>query len=179
LAIELLLVPVGATSPELLLEVSEEAARRFPIKVTIRVLPWKEYLPLSLYNPGRMQFNAEQVNRELWSRFRPFISPPNRLLLGVRSADGYVEGLNFVFGLASPRLGVASVYTARLQGPRLRERMLKLILHETGHLLGLGHCSDPHCVMRFSNSIIELDEKGDRFCPRCSARLREAYGEDP
>ncbi len=48
--------------------------------------------------------------------------------------------------------------------------MRKLILHELGHLLGLGHCVN-YCVMRFSNNLLELDEKPDEFCEECKYKL--------
>jgi archaemetzincin len=137
---------------------------------------WREHLPLSLYDAERMQFNASRVNRYLWRKYRGILQPPRRLLLAVVGADGFVQGLNFVFGLASPGIGVASVYTRRLMGERLKERLLKVAVHEVGHLLGLGHCSNPRCVMRFSNSLYELDEKGSEFCPVCAGKLVEMYG---
>ncbi|MCE4624260.1 MAG: matrixin family metalloprotease [Desulfurococcales archaeon] len=173
MGVRVLLVAVGAISVEMLSWVARQAEERFPgLDVRFLVPVWKEELPLSFYDPARMQYNATLVNGFLYDRYRPLIEPRRRLLVGVVGADGFVSGLNFVFGLASPEIGVASVYTARMRGPRLWERVLKVVVHETGHLLGLGHCSDPRCVMRFSNSLMELDEKGSRFCPRCLARLR-------
>ena len=85
--------------------------------------------------------------------------------------DAYMVGLNFVFGLAMPDLGVAAVFTARLEGPRLAERLVKEITHEAGHLYGLGHCPDPLCVMSFSNTVADVDAKTPYFCARCRARL--------
>ena len=98
------------------------------------------------------------------------------LLIG--DIDAYVKGLNFVFGHADPNAGVAAVYTRRLKPefygyvPDLMlyaKRAAKEVVHEIGHLLGLGHCTIPGCVMNFSNSIYEVDEKSDDFCDKCRA----------
>ena len=104
------------------------------------------------------------------------------LLLWVVAGDAYAPGLNFVFGEALLAGGAAVVYTARLHqsfyglpedGQLYLERLLKESLHELGHALGLGHCSHPRCVMRFSNSILEVDEKAPAYCRRCSRLLEE------
>jgi archaemetzincin len=39
-----------------------------------------------------------------------------------------------------------------------------------GHTYGLVHCRNPHCVMFFSNSLIDTDVKGPDFCQKCKPR---------
>ncbi len=82
--------------------------------------------------------------------------------------DLTVPGLNFVFGLADPARGAAVISLARLypefygqpRDPRrFKERAVKEAVHELGHLLGLGHCPDPACVMSFSNSLADTDRR--------------------
>jgi len=46
-------------------------------------------------------------------------------------------------------------------------------LHELGHTFGLTHCSDPKCVMYFSNSVRNIDMKTDNLCSSCSILLSE------
>ena len=172
MAVRILLVGVGGVSYGLIAEAAERARKRLPVETDILVPVWREHLSLEAYDFSRMQWKAWIVNSRLAERYSPLLSPPKRLLIGVVSGDGFARGTNFVFGLATPHLGVASIYISRIAGDRIIERLTKLILHETGHLLGLGHCDNPRCVMHFSNSLRELDEKGDTFCPRCTARLK-------
>jgi archaemetzincin len=107
-------------------------------------------------------------------------SPGEEVVLGVTGVDLTVPGLNFVFGLADPRSRAAVISLARLypefygqpRDPRrFKARAIKEAVHELGHLLGLGHCPDPACVMSFSNSLADTDRKGPGFCAPCRAKL--------
>ncbi|MCG2880244.1 MAG: archaemetzincin family Zn-dependent metalloprotease [Vulcanisaeta sp.] len=87
--------------------------------------------------------------------------------------DGYVRGLNFVFGVARIEGSLAVVFTKRLVGDAniYYQRILKEVLHELGHAFGLEHCSNPRCVMYFSNTLEDTDNKGPGFCTVCSEKL--------
>jgi archaemetzincin len=101
--------------------------------------------------------------------------------LGITDVDLYARDLNYVFGQADPTAQVAVISLARLkpefEGGQpddllLRERVLKEAVHELGHTFGLKHCEDQHCVMHFSNSLVDTDRKGAIFCPKCRPQLR-------
>lgn len=130
-------------------------------------------LPRSAFDARRGQYRAERLLDLLESREHEHV-------LGVTAADLYAGGLNFVFGIATPAGRKALVSLARLGMGTDRAgyvaRMLKEAVHELGHALGLGHCADARCVMRFSNSLADTDAKGDFLCARCRKRLesREA-----
>jgi archaemetzincin len=51
-------------------------------------------------------------------------------------------------------------------------RIIKEIIHEIGHLiLGSEHCHNSSCVMRFSTTVKEIDNKDFYFCNICTTKL--------
>jgi archaemetzincin len=102
-------------------------------------------------------------------------------VLGVTEHDLYVPSLNFVFGEADLESRVAIISLRRLSQEfyglsedmdQLKERAIKEAVHELGHTYGLGHCSNPLCVMHFSNSLLDTDIKKASFCPQCEKRFK-------
>ena len=69
-----------------------------------------------------------------------------------------------------PRLRSA-LYGLPEDSALLEDRARKEALHELGHLMGLIHCRQPDCVMRFSAAAEEVDLKLDQFCPQCRADI--------
>lgn len=104
----------------------------------------------------------------------------NQKIIGVIDKDLYVPELNFVFGEADIQNGICIISFIRLRQTYyglkedkdlFLERTLKEAVHELGHLLNLRHCSNPTCVMYFSNSLLDTDKKDYRFCDKCKRLL--------
>jgi len=129
-------------------------------------------IPMESYNPFRGQFNSTSILQAL-----PDVCD---VVLGVTDVDLYADNLNFVFGEAElfGRRALISIRRLRQEfyglarnEELLKIRTLKEAVHEIGHVLGLKHCKG-RCVMRFSNSIFEVDMKDWWFCENCFRKLK-------
>ncbi|MBC7113311.1 MAG: hypothetical protein H5T34_04740 [Candidatus Methanomethyliales bacterium] len=100
--------------------------------------------------------------------------------------DIYTHGTNYIFGLATSGGGLISsaridpkfwdevpeiFYYSKEGSNFFLKQFAKVLLHEVGHALSLVHCEDLGCVMRYSNSPLELYSKGEDFCRGCWTRL--------
>ncbi len=171
---KLLVVPIRHIDTDAVGEVYRVLNMAFP---SFEVIATDEiYIPNEeIYDDVRGQWRADLMAYGLAEWARKVRGCGRRCIaLGVSPDDGYVPGLNFVFGIALPFAGSAIIFTSRLKAVfpgRYSERARKEALHEVGHLLGLGHCRVRKCVMSFSNSVFEVDIKSDKFCPTCAASL--------
>jgi len=127
------------------------------------------FLPEWTLDKGREQYLADAVLNCV-----P-LQDKARFSLGIVQGDLYTPGLNFVFGMAQGRRAVISIFRLRagILGDQLfRRRVAVEAVHEVGHLLGLGHCTNHTCVMFFSNTLADTDRKTPQLCAACKATLR-------
>jgi len=138
-------------------------------------------IPEDAFDKVRRQYRSDVI----WSRVSDYAEKSQALnrVLGVVDVDIFVSQLNFVFGEAESPGKAALISLWRLRpefyGKALNmelfvERSTKEAVHELGHTLGLRHCSNPFCVMFFSNSIFETDRKQSLFCTTCHLKLEAA-----
>ena len=120
-------------------------------------------IPEYAYDTMRKQYHALKLMEAIAARHRP----DSGFNLCLVKDDIFIDRMNFVFGLADPRIKTAVVSSFRLNGTRLIDRLTKEILHELGHLMGLGHCRDLRCVMHFSNTLSDTDQKTADLCISC------------
>ena len=126
------------------------------------------------YNPERKQYLSSKILAALGTAGR------GERVVGIADVDLYAPRLNFVFGEADMTSGAAVVSLYRLRpeyygfspdDALFLERTAKEIVHELGHTFGLKHCSNPRCVMRFSNSLADTDVKEAHFCSECRPKI--------
>lgn len=124
------------------------------------------------YRRTRDQYDADVLLDRLWAR----APSQNGCLVTLTNAGIYVPGFNFLFGLSfiGGHAALVSIDALRDGAPaaRVRERVTKIAVHEAGHALGLGHCTEPRCVMVYSDTVSRLDRETIRLGPRCRRKLR-------
>ncbi len=160
---------------QILRDLVQQLKKVYNAKITVDIsyLKWDDIV--KFYNPSRRQVNAD--NLIYWLSRNIKLSSNSRILV-LANIDGYVEGLNFVFGLSKLGFG-GIVFTLRLNpifyGQEYDEKLYRLrifkeTLHELGHSYGLSHCLN-FCVMRFSNSIYDVDKKPSYYCQSCQRKI--------
>jgi archaemetzincin len=109
-------------------------------------------------------------------------------VLGLTPSDLWPgEDWNFVFGQADlrQRVGVWSMYRYGdpSQGARqyrlCLRRTLQVAIHETGHMLGIPHCTAYECGMNGANHMAEMDRNPMVFCPECVQKVWWVCDMDP
>lgn len=147
------------------------------LRCTVRIAP-EGVPPDPFYDPMRRQHYSTRIVEHLAKTY----DSPGEKVLGVAEVDLFIPILTFVFGEAQLGGRAALLSIARLrqtfyglpeEPERLYHRVEKEALHELGHTLGLVHCPDYGCVMHFSNSVEEVDLKGERFCGTCGKTVRK------
>ncbi|MFW9952697.1 MAG: archaemetzincin family Zn-dependent metalloprotease [Candidatus Thorarchaeota archaeon] len=149
------------------------------IEILDNVIP----LTKAEYNPLKKQFDANLIMQNLYNAYK---KEGGFRTLGISNSDIYVNRYNFIFGSARNPDKIFTPYSpvALISVHRLREefygmkedqalfelRVLKEALHELGHTLGLLHCEND-CVMIFSNTVEDTDNKPPKFCTHCKTNL--------
>jgi archaemetzincin len=96
--------------------------------------------------------------------------PGAALCLGLTGSDIGTPILTYVLGESQlgGRVALVSFFRLTAEGPeRTLERLAKVSLHEMGHVLGLGHCFAPVCLMRSPRNVDMIDQMQPEFCETC------------
>ncbi len=160
------LVPYGAIDPFALSVVA--ANLQAVVGLPTRIQSARPH-PEDAFIASRYQFDAVKVatalgNEKDGARFR----------MGVIQRDLCIPILTYVYGEAQlgGRAAVISFHRLQHIDPKVSyERGAKIAIHEAGHLLGLEHCREPGCLMRFSKQLEQLDSLPIRFCPACEYEI--------
>ncbi len=172
----LYLIPVGHVQYSLMERLAKSLEGRFSVACKIG----REFqIPPEAYDRKHDQYHSSLILKRL-KGFLPQMD--GALSLGITEHDLYVPSLNFVFGEANPENGIAIISLQRLRQEyygldeneeTLHRRMVTEAVHELGHVYGLMHCSNPKCVMFFSNTLADTDKKSDKFCEKCLPLLKK------
>jgi archaemetzincin len=128
--------------------------------------------------PARRQYDALPILKSIEAEVAD-----RTLCLAVMNGDLCLPVFSYVLGEAqvNGRAAVISLFRLK-QGrdgrpsppARVYERLAKVALHEVAHVLGLTHCREENCLMRFSLGVEHIDELPMRFCPGCELELIRA-----
>ncbi|MDI6716738.1 MAG: archaemetzincin family Zn-dependent metalloprotease [Actinomycetota bacterium] len=164
----LYVLPIGNIDQEILQYILKIIEKKFnlPAKLGTAIK-----IPDNAFNPVRGQYDASIMLNGVRA-----VSPSNtKKVLAVTEEDIFSNNLNFIFGQAilGGCCGIISLSrlragTDKTNGKQLfLQRVEKEAVHELGHTFGLRHCSNPRCVMYFSNSLADTDRKSADFCQEC------------
>ncbi len=152
----------------------------------LKVIISKRPFPLlySFYNSVQKQYDVHPIlkNLKVMHSHKQYIC-----VLGLTEDDIYSKTRNFIFGIAEKAYlnfpGFAVISTCRLDETfynretdhiLLESRTLKEAVHEIGHVLGLIHCNHD-CVMQFSESLRNIDQKSLAFCKSCFTTIKRFF----
>lgn len=175
---DLTLVAIGALPNGVLQELAGALSRRLGLACVVGAA---RIDPAYAYDSRRGQYDC----RSLFPALEEVAASAGGRVLGVADVDLFSAVFTFVFG-ESKLCGKAAMISLHRLRPEeyglagddalFRQRAVQEAMHETGHMLGLVHCRQPECVMRFSGSVEEVDLKGDRFCAECAGRVASPEG---
>ncbi|MEW6163310.1 MAG: archaemetzincin family Zn-dependent metalloprotease [Nitrospirota bacterium] len=174
----ILIIPIGNIDSEILRDIANALKKAFHCEVEINK---GISIPQDALNTRRRQYHSTTILKKITP------TPMNRCggfnrVLGVIDADLYVPELNFVFGEADIYSGVTVISLTRLRQEfyglhsdkgLFHLRAIKEAIHEIGHTYGLDHCQNPKCIMYFSNTLRDTDNKGPGFCNTCLSLLED------
>jgi archaemetzincin len=171
------ILQIGKIDSQIIQRIQENLRMIFP-KTTCIIIPKKFPIPEETYDKARNQYFSGAILRKI-QEYAEKEEALNRVL-GIVDVDIFVPELNFVFGEAECPGKAALISLWRLKPEfygeasnmeLFLERTTKEAVHELGHTLGLRHCSNPFCVMYFSNSIFDTDRKQSLFCNKCYLKV--------
>jgi len=168
---EILLIAIGEVEIKVIEMLKYDLNKAFGKQVLVgKGMPRTDYA----FNKKRNQYLSTAILKAMMEKKEYAVYEK---ILGIIDYDLYVPKLNFVFGEAGQRVAIISLTRLRNEFYNLpkdqtlfRKRVLTEGVHELGHTYGLVHCRNPHCVMFFSNSLIDTDVKGPDFCQKCKPR---------
>ena len=161
-------LPVGAV-PEIILKI---IASNIDVHLGLlsEILPFL-IPPADALDKGRRQYDAGKMLQA----FSALKLERFKKVVAICTEDLFVPILTHVLGEAQQGGKFAVISLFRLDKDPIRanptyvlyERVVKVTLHEIGHLYNLFHCEDKRCLMHFSSTLDQLDATPIYFCRYC------------
>lgn len=173
------IIRIGKVDSNVISSIQENLNMTF-LKSKCILIPNTLPIPEEAFNIARQQYSSNNI----LTTIRNYAERQKTIdkILGITDIDIFVPNLNFVFGEAECPGKAALVSLWRLRPEFYKQpsnielftaRSTKEAVHELGHTLSLRHCSNPFCVMYFSNSIFETDRKQSLFCSKCYSEVEK------
>jgi len=133
-------------------------------------------MPVEANNVVRGQYYA----LVLLSKLERVKANSREKVIAVCEEDLYLPDENSILGYADVLAGTAvvSLYQLRQEFYGLPEdekkvypRLYKEALHQLAHLFELQQCRNPQCVNYYSQMMLDIDNKGRKFCDICKRKL--------
>lgn len=167
------IVPYHRIDSSLINLISVELENFYGIKTTI--LP-KANMPDSCKVPYKQRYNANKILEHL-AIIKPKQTPYILAITteGIATKKGkYKEWGILGLGTCPGPCCVVSTKNMGKNKDRLKDRLIKVCLHEMGHNFGLPHCNknDQRCLMRDANGTVTTVDKEEKYlCQYCTAFL--------
>ncbi|MFH1686231.1 MAG: archaemetzincin [bacterium] len=133
-------------------------------------------MPKEAHNIIRNQYYALVIMAKL-ERIK---SNSREKVIAICEESIYLPDESYIIGYADAvsGTGVVSLNQLRVEFYGLPEneswiypRLLKETVHRLGHIFGLSECRNSKCVNYYSQMMLDIDHKGDKFCDICSRKL--------
>lgn len=161
---------------------SIETFCRTRLGLAAEILPRFEN-PAYAYDQKRRQYNAAIIIKALEAM--PFRN--HTKVIAVANVDLFIPIFTHVLGEAQEggKYAVASLYRLSRSADRpyaamdqILERLLKVAVHELGHLFSMAHCLKKDCLMHYSGNLTDLDATSLTFCDYCAEFFAYAIGKE-
>ncbi len=133
-------------------------------------------MPTEAHNVIRNQYYATVI----LSKLERAKANAREQVIGVCEEDLYLPEENYVLGHADILSGTAviSLFQIRQEFYGLPEddskiypRLYKEAIHQIAHLFNLSECRNPKCINYFSQVMLDIDSKSEKFCDICRRKL--------
>jgi len=144
-------------------EIKKEIESYYKTSVTVV----NDQLPTTAYYKPRNRYRADEILKYLTKKYK------GKRVVALTSQDISTSGYGVydwgVFGLGSITNKVSITSTYRLKSNNLKNRVIKVLLHEIGHSYGLLHCKSKYpCFMKAGDHSIKAVDKEPMFmCSEC------------